>query len=108
MGVLKRLTFWGGLYLSAVSILPTWMMSGLQLDALPWFLGGEFFASLPSVLNSGTGVMLARVLGGTSLLIVVSVALDFVNKVENQLIMRKYDGFTNRAMKTRSRTRRYA
>lgn len=107
-GVLKRLTFWGGLYLSAVSILPTWMMSGLQLDALPWWLGGDLFASLPSVLNSGTGILLARVLGGTSLLIVVSVALDFVNKVENQLIMRKYDGFTNRSMKTRARTRRYA
>jgi preprotein translocase subunit SecY len=106
-GVLKRLTFWGGLYLCAVSIVPTWVMSGLQFNSLPGFLG-DLFDHLPSVLNSGTGVTLARVLGGTSLLIVVSVALDFVNKVENQLIMRKYEGFTNRSMKNRARTRRYA
>ena len=107
-GVLKRLTMWGGLYLSAVSIIPTWIMSGLQFNTLPWWLGGEFFEKMPTLLNAGTGVLLAQVLGGTSLLIVVSVALDFVNQVENQLIMRKYDGFTNRSMRNRSRTRRYA
>ena len=107
--VLKRLTYWGGLYLSAVSIIPTWIMSGLQLKTLPSWLGGDFFDRvLPTLMNDGTGILLANVLGGTSLLIIVSVALDFVNQVENQLIMRKYDGFTNRSVRSRSRTRRYA
>ncbi len=108
-GVLGRLTFWGGLYLSAVSIIPNWIMLGLQLDTLPYWLGGDFFATiLPTGLNKGTQVMLAQALGGTSLLIIVSVALDFVNQVENQLIMRKYDGFTSGSKKSLRRTRRYA
>ena len=41
--------------------------------------------------------------GGTSLLIVVGVAMDTVNQVESQLIMRHYDGFMK---KTRIRGRR--
>ena len=43
------------------------------------------------------------VFGGTSLLIVVGVAMDTVNQVESQLIMRHYDGFMK---KTRIRGRR--
>jgi preprotein translocase subunit SecY len=35
--------------------------------------------------------------GGTSLLIVVGVAMDTVNQVESQLIMRHYDGFMKKA-----------
>ena len=106
-GVLNRLTLWGGLYLSAVSIVPNFIMYGLRLHTLPYWLGGDFFANMPNMLNNGTQVMLAVALGGTSLLILVSVALDFVNQVENQLIMRKYDGFTSGTKKAHSRTRRY-
>ncbi|MCB1052537.1 MAG: preprotein translocase subunit SecY [Acidobacteria bacterium] len=104
---LKRLTFWGGLYLSFVCILPMWINHGIQLDTLPGVIG-DLANNLPALINKGTNVTLAQVLGGTSLLIVVSVALDFVQQVENQLIMRKYEGFTNRSMRSRSRTRRYA
>ena len=103
-GVLDRLTLWGGLYLSAVSIIPTWIMSGLQLNSLPGNAGDFFEKWIPGILNNGTGVYLAVALGGTSLLIVVSVGLDFVNQVENQLIMRKYDGFTSGSTKS---SRRY-
>jgi preprotein translocase subunit SecY len=107
-GVLDRLTLWGGLYLTAVSVIPTWIMRGLQLQSLPVWLGGDFFGSiLPDIINQGTGVTLAVSLGGTSLLIVVSVGLDFVNQVENQLVMRKYDGFTSGGTKAQQRTRRY-
>ena len=35
--------------------------------------------------------------GGTSLLIVVGVAMDTINQIEAQLIMRHYEGFTPRA-----------
>ena len=106
--VLNRLTFWGGLYLSLVSIIPSLIMSGLQLQSLPVWLGGELFQNLPAILNQGTQVMLASALGGTSLLIIISVGLDFVNQVDNQLVMRKYDGFTSDAGKSKVRTRRYA
>lgn len=109
-GVLTRLTFWGGLYLSVVSIVPTVLMSGLKLNTLPAWLGGNLFDRLPAIINQGSGVTLAYALGGTSLLIVVSVALDFVTQVENQLIMHKYDGFTSNA-KSRAKasgSRRYA
>lgn len=108
-GVLDRLTFWGSLYLSMICIVPIWIIMGLKLDTLPGWLGGEWFATnLPAAINQGTGVNLAMALGGTSLLIMISVALDFVNQVENQLIMRKYDGFTSGAKTVQRRTRRYA
>ena len=108
-GVLNRLTFWGGVYLCAVSIVPVLIVNGMQLQSLPTWLGGDFFERvLPSALNRGTQIQLAVALGGTSLLIVVSVALDFVNQVENQLIMRKYDGFTSGSKKAQMRTRRYS
>jgi len=41
--------------------------------------------------------------GGTSLLIVVGVAMDTVNQIEAQLIMRHYEGFTPRAGRIRGR-----
>lgn len=108
-GVLDRLTFWGAIYLTAVSLVPNWIMYGLQLDALPTWLGGDFFSKiLPTMLNKGTQVSLAVALGGTSLLIIVSVALDFVNQIENQLVMRKYEGFTSGSKKAYGRSRRYA
>lgn len=110
--VLARLTLWGGLYLCFVSLIPTFLMSGLQLNTLPDWLGGQFFENiLPTMVNSGTGLTLFMALGGTSLLILISVALDFVNQVENQLVMRKYDGFTTKSRTgggQQARTRRYA
>ena len=56
---------------------------------------------LPEVLISRYAVPFY--FGGTSLLIVVGVAMDTVNQVESQLIMRHYDGFMK---KTRIRGRR--
>jgi preprotein translocase subunit SecY len=41
--------------------------------------------------------------GGTSLLIVVGVAMDTVTQIEAQLIMRHYDGFTPRSGRIRGR-----
>jgi preprotein translocase subunit SecY len=41
--------------------------------------------------------------GGTSLLIVVGVAMDTVNQIEAQLIMRHYEGFTPRSGRIRGR-----
>ena len=44
--------------------------------------------------------------GGTSLLIVVGVAMDTVNQIEAQLVMRHYEGFTPRAGRIRGRRSR--
>jgi preprotein translocase subunit SecY len=62
-------------------------------------LAGSFFLAfvslLPNMVSSGLDVppMAASFLGGTSLLIVVAVALDLVDRVNAQLLMRNYEGF---------------
>src|SRR5215813_7824307 len=72
--VLTRITFVGGLYLILISLIPEWMIMGLHLHHLPWWLGGNFFDKLPNwVLN---GLNVTFYFGGTSLLIVVGVAMD--------------------------------
>lgn len=59
-------------------------------------LAGALFlaviAVLPMMLNSTMG-MQSMVIGGTSILIVVSVAIDVMKQLESQLSMRDYDGF---------------
>lgn len=91
--ILTRLTFVGGLYLAFISIIPEWMISGIHLHHLP-FVGGWIDASFPRWLLEGLGVQFY--FGGTSLLIVVGVAMDTVNQIEAQLTMRHYEGFTTR------------
>jgi len=63
--VLTRITFAGGVYMSAVCVLPTFLQSEL---GVPFFFGG------------------------TGLLIVVGVALDTVQQIESHLITRNYEG----------------
>ena len=63
------------------------------------FFGASFLAFIavvPSVVSQGMGVdyRVAMFLGGTGLLIVVSVSLDLVQKIEANLIMCNYDGFS--------------
>jgi preprotein translocase subunit SecY len=55
-----------------------------------------FVAILPNIVISGIGItdsQFAYFLGGTSILIVVGVALDMVEKIKGMLVMRSYDGF---------------
>jgi preprotein translocase subunit SecY len=89
--ILTRLTFGGAVYLGAISILPVFLISGLHLHQLWPPAMGNFFDSLPSFINTGLGI--SFYFGGTSLLIVVGVAMDTVQQIESQLIMRNYDGF---------------
>ena len=99
--VLTRITFVGGLYLILISLIPEWMIAGLHLNHLPWWLGGNFFDKMPNWLLNGLNVTFY--FGGTSLLIVVGVAMDTVNQIESQLIMRHYEGFTPRSGRIRGR-----
>ncbi len=67
--VLARITFGGALYLSAVCILPQFL---IRYFNVPFYFGG------------------------TSLLIVVGVALDTISQIESHLVTRSYDGFLKR------------
>jgi len=63
--VLARITLWGSLYISVVCVLPMVM---IQQFNVPFYFGG------------------------TSLLIVVGVAMDFMSQIESYLISRQYEG----------------
>ncbi len=91
--ILTRLTLVGALYLAAVSVLPEFLLSGVKVAGLP-FVGDGLDAALPSWVTQGMGINFY--FGGTSLLIVVGVAMDFVQQLESQLVMRNYDGFMKR------------
>jgi preprotein translocase subunit SecY len=99
--ILKRLTFIGAIYLAIVCLLPEWMIAGIHLDHIGWGIGSWFDRHFPVWFLKGLGVQFY--FGGTSLLIVVGVAMDTVQQLEAQLVMRNYEGF---ARKGRLRGRR--
>lgn len=66
--VLKRITLPGGLFIAAIAV-------------------------VPSILFYFTGNQLIQAFGGTSILIMIGVALDTMTKLESQLKMYNYDGF---------------
>ncbi len=98
--VLTRITLVGALYLIVISFIPEWMITGIHLNHLYGPIG-RMFENLPNWMTNGLGVNFY--FGGTSLLIVVGVAMDTVTQIEAQLIMRHYDGFTPRSGRIRGR-----
>ncbi len=88
--ILTRLTLVGSLYLAGVSVIPELLLRGFNVEGVP-FIGGWLDGFLPAFITQGLGINFY--FGGTSLLIVVGVAMDFVQQVESQLVMRNYDGF---------------
>jgi len=70
--VMTRITYFGAAFLAMIAVVPTF---------LTYFLGIDW--------------TITTFLGGTGLLIVVSVSLDLVQKIEANLIMRSYDGFSS-------------
>jgi preprotein translocase subunit SecY len=97
--ILTRITLVGALYLIMVQMIPTALISGIRFDKI-WLIG-RLFENLPDVFIHGMHVNFY--FGGTSLLIVVGVAMDTVNQIESQLIMRHYDGFSPRSGRIRGR-----
>ncbi len=92
--VLSRLTLAGAIYLVLVCLLPEFLMTGFKVQPIPLIgpkLDDWLNAAGMSWVTTGLGVTFY--FGGTSLLIVVGVAMDTVQQVESQLIMRHYDGF---------------
>jgi preprotein translocase subunit SecY len=98
--ILTRITLVGAVYLAMVALLPQFLISGFKVAPIP-FIGPWLDTYLPTFITQGMNVQFF--FGGTSLLIIVGVAMDTVQQVESQLIMRHYDGFMK---KTRIRGRR--
>jgi preprotein translocase subunit SecY len=91
--ILTRITLVGALYLAFIAIIPEFMNAGFHVQRLP-LIGDGLDAALPTWVTTGLGLtVLGGIFGGTSLLILVGVAMDTVQMVESQLIMRHYDGF---------------
>jgi len=95
--ILDRITFGGAIYLAIIALLPEFLLMGFKAQYLPWI--GPSVDAFLSNNNLGwvtEGLGLNFYFGGTSLLIVVGVAMDTVAQIEAQLIMRHYDGFTGK------------
>jgi preprotein translocase subunit SecY len=102
--ILTKITVVGGLYLSILCLIPDLMISGIKLQHLA--LVGNWIDRTFTSLHLRfllEGLNVNFYFGGTSLLIVVGVAMDTINQIEAQLIMRHYEGFTPRSGRIRGR-----
>ena len=103
--ILTRLTFVGAIYLALVAFLPQFMLSGFKVARLP-FIGTwleNIVSTTPGLGWIPTGMGYQFYFGGTSLLILVGVAMDTVAQIEAQLVMRNYEGFLGGGGKLRGR-----
>jgi preprotein translocase subunit SecY len=91
--ILSRITLVGAVYLALLAILPEFLMNGFKVQTLP-FIGNWLDINLPKFITQGMQV--GFYFGGTSILIVVGVAMDTMQQIEAQLVMRHYDGFMRR------------
>ncbi|MBE7516189.1 MAG: preprotein translocase subunit SecY [Chloracidobacterium sp.] len=104
-GILTRLTTVGAIYLALVAFIPQLLLSGYKVARLP-FVGtavDNFFSSTPGLSWIPTGLGYQFYFGGTSLLILVGVAMDTVAQIEAQLVMRNYEGFLGAGSQLRGR-----
>jgi preprotein translocase subunit SecY len=91
--ILSRITLVGAVYLALLAILPEFLTTGFKVQYLP-FIGNFLERVMPKWLIQGMNVDFY--FGGTSILIVVGVAMDTLQQIEAQLVMRHYDGFMRR------------
>ena len=78
-----------------VCLLPEFLITGFKVQPIPWI--GPWLDDLLSSINMNwitTGLGVTFYFGGTSLLIVVGVAMDTVQQIESHLITRHYEGLT--------------
>jgi preprotein translocase subunit SecY len=103
--ILTRLTTVGAVYLAMVAFFPQFMLSGYKVAQLPlvgnWL--DSFVTSTPGLSWIPTGMGYNFYFGGTSLLILVGVAMDTVAQIEAQLVMRNYEGFLGSGSRLRGR-----
>jgi preprotein translocase subunit SecY len=103
--ILTRLTVVGAIYLALVAFVPQFMLSGFKIARLPligtWL--DAFVSTTPGLSWIPEGMGYQFYFGGTSLLILVGVAMDTVNQIEAQLVMRNYEGFLGSGGRLRGR-----
>jgi len=92
--VLSRLTTVGAIYLVVVCLIPEFLITGFKVQPIP-IIGPPLddFLTRYNMDFITTGLGVNFYFGGTSLLIVVAVAMDTVQQIESQLLMRHYEGF---------------
>jgi preprotein translocase subunit SecY len=103
--ILTRLTTVGAIYLALVAFIPQILLSGFRVARLP-FIGDRldaFLTATPGLSWIPTGLGYQFFFGGTSLLILVGVAMDTVAQIEAQLVMRNYEGFLGAGSRLRGR-----
>jgi preprotein translocase subunit SecY len=103
--IMTRLTVVGAIYLAAVAFIPQIMLSGFKVARLP-FIGDtldHFVSTTPGLGWIPNGMGYQFFFGGTSLLIIVGVAMDTVAQIEAQLVMRNYEGFLGSGGRLRGR-----
>jgi preprotein translocase subunit SecY len=105
--ILGRITFGGAIYLALIAILPEFLITGFKVAPIPVIGPGlDAFLTNNNLGWVTEGLGLSFYFGGTSLLIIVGVAMDTVAQVEAQLIMRHYEGFSGPGKGRRIRGRR--
>jgi preprotein translocase subunit SecY len=105
--ILGRITFGGAIYLALIAILPEFLITGFKVAPIPVIGAGlDNFLTNNNLSWVTEGLGLNFYFGGTSLLIIVGVAMDTVAQVEAQLIMRHYEGFSGPGKGRRIRGRR--
>ena len=103
--ILTRLTVVGAIYLALVAFVPQFMLSGFKVARLP-FIGpwvDSWVSTTPGLSWIPEGLNYQFYFGGTSLLILVGVAMDTVAQIEAQLVMRNYEGFLGGGGRLRGR-----
>ena len=103
--IMTRLTTVGAIYLALVAFIPQVLLSGFKVARLP-FIGDRldaFLTATPGLSWIPTGLGYQFFFGGTSLLIIVGVAMDTVSQIEAQLVMRNYEGFLGAGSRLRGR-----
>ena len=103
--IMTRLTTIGAIYLALVAFVPQVLLSGFKVARFP-FIGDRldaFLTATPGLSWIPTGLGYQFFFGGTSLLIIVGVAMDTVAQIEAQLVMRNYEGFLGAGSQLRGR-----
>src|SRR5580765_184817 len=103
--ILTRLTTVGAIYLAFVAFVPQLLLNGFKIARLPFVGAGvdNFMSATPGLSWIPTGLGYQFYFGGTSLLILVGVAMDTVSQIEAQLVMRNYEGFLGAGSRLRGR-----
>ena len=91
--ILNKITLAGALFLSVVAVVPVIAGPHVVQHIVEWILSGNTYYSAETVAAAAKSYSSVFTFGGTSLIIVIGVALETFRELEAQLTMRNYKGF---------------